>query len=83
MNPQLSPEQRAADLVHHARPRLLVAEPEHLPRSAMGRGQETYREDPFLTGRMGVAYVTGLQGDDPKDYLAIATPNHFAVHGGP
>ena len=39
-----------------------------------GRGQETYGEDPFLTGRMGVAYVTGLQGDDPKYYLAIATP---------
>ncbi|MGA7317358.1 MAG: glycoside hydrolase family 3 C-terminal domain-containing protein, partial [Silvibacterium sp.] len=48
-----------------------------------GRGQETYGEDPFLTGRMGVAYVTGLQGDDPKYYLAIATPKHFAVHSGP
>src|ERR1043165_7505396 len=31
-----------------------------------GRGQETYGEDPFLTARMGVAFVTGLQGDDPK-----------------
>ena len=48
-----------------------------------GRGQETYGEDPFLTGRMGVAYVTGLQGDNPKYYLAIATPKHFAVHSGP
>ena len=48
-----------------------------------GRGQETYGEDPFLTGHMGVAYVTGLQGDDPKYYLAIATPKHFAVHSGP
>jgi beta-glucosidase len=48
-----------------------------------GRGQETYGEDPFLTGRMGVAYVTGLQGDDPRYYLAIATPKHFAVHSGP
>ena len=48
-----------------------------------GRGQETYGEDPYLTGRMGVAYVTGLQGDDPKYYLAIATPKHFAVHSGP
>jgi beta-glucosidase len=48
-----------------------------------GRGQETYGEDPFLTARMGVAYVTGLQGDDPKYYLAIATPKHFAVHSGP
>jgi beta-glucosidase len=37
------------------------------------RGQETYGEDPFLTGRMGVAYVTGLQGDNPKYYLAIAS----------
>ncbi len=48
-----------------------------------GRGQETYGEDPFLSGRMGVAYVTGLQGDDPKYYLAIATPKHYAVHSGP
>ena len=42
-----------------------------------GRGQETYGEDPFLTGRMGVAYVTGLQGDNPNYYLAIATPKHY------
>jgi beta-glucosidase len=48
-----------------------------------GRGQETYGEDPFLTGRMGVAYVTGLQGEDPRYYLGIATPKHFAVHSGP
>jgi beta-glucosidase len=48
-----------------------------------GRGQETYGEDPFLTGRMGVAYVTGLQGTDPKYYLGIATPKHYAVHSGP
>ena len=48
-----------------------------------GRGQETYGEDPFLTGRMGVAYVTGLQGTDPKYFLAIATPKHYAVHSGP
>ncbi|MGC1293756.1 MAG: glycoside hydrolase family 3 N-terminal domain-containing protein, partial [Alloacidobacterium sp.] len=47
-----------------------------------GRGQETYGEDPFLTGRMGIAYVTGLQGDNPRYYLAIATPKHFAVHSG-
>src|ERR1019366_6870821 len=49
----------------------------------LGRGQETYGEDPFLTGRMGVAYVTGLQGNDPKYYLAIATPKHYAIHSGP
>jgi beta-glucosidase len=48
-----------------------------------GRGQETYGEDPFLTAQMGVAYVIGLQGDNPKYYLAIATPKHFAVHSGP
>jgi len=48
-----------------------------------GRGQETYGEDPFLTGRMGVAFVTGLQGDNPKYYRVIATPKHYAVHSGP
>lgn len=48
-----------------------------------GRGQETYGEDPYLTGRMGVAYVTGMQGDDPKYYRAISTPKHFDVHSGP
>ena len=48
-----------------------------------GPGQETYGEDPFLTGRMGVAYVTGMQGDDPKYYMAISTPKHYAVHSGP
>ncbi len=48
-----------------------------------GRGQETYGEDPFLTARMGVAFVTGLQGDDPKYYRVISTPKHFAVHSGP
>ena len=48
-----------------------------------GRGQETYGEDPFLTGRMGVAFVTGMQGDDPKYFRVIATPKHYAVHSGP
>ncbi len=48
-----------------------------------GRGQETYGEDPFLTGRLGVAFVKGLQGDDPRYYEAIATAKHFAVHSGP
>src|SRR5580658_5645196 len=48
-----------------------------------GRGQETYGEDPFLTGRMAVAFVTGMQGDDPKYYQVISTPKHFAVHSGP
>jgi hypothetical protein len=47
-----------------------------------GRGQETYGEDPFLTARMGVAFVTGMQGDDPRYYRVISTPKHFAVHTG-
>ena len=48
-----------------------------------GRGQETYGEDPFLTGRMGVAFIRGLQGDDPNYYRVISTAKHFAVHSGP
>jgi beta-glucosidase len=48
-----------------------------------GRGQETYGEDPFLTGRMGVAFITGMQGHDPKYFRVIATAKHFAVHSGP
>ena len=48
-----------------------------------GRGQETYGEDPYLTGRMAVAFVKGLQGDHPDYLKLIATPKHFAVHSGP
>ncbi|WP_443749842.1 glycoside hydrolase family 3 C-terminal domain-containing protein [Asticcacaulis solisilvae] len=48
-----------------------------------GRGQETYGEDPYLTARMGVAYIEGLQGNDPKYFKTIATAKHFAVHSGP
>lgn len=48
-----------------------------------GRGQETYGEDPFLTGRMGVAFIHGVQGMDPNHPRAIATSKHFAVHSGP
>jgi beta-glucosidase len=48
-----------------------------------GRGQETYGEDPFLTARIGVAFVRGLQGDDAKYLKTIATAKHFAVHSGP
>jgi beta-glucosidase len=48
-----------------------------------GRGQETYGEDPYLTSRMGVAFVEGLQGDDPKYRKLDATAKHFAVHSGP
>lgn len=48
-----------------------------------GRGQETYGEDPYLTSRMGVAFVRGLQGAQPNYYETIATPKHYAVHSGP
>ena len=48
-----------------------------------GRGQETYGEDPFLTSRIGVNYIKGLQGDDPKYLKIVATAKHFAVHSGP
>jgi beta-glucosidase len=48
-----------------------------------GRGQETYGEDPYLTARFGVAFVKGLQGDDPRHLKLVATPKHFAVHSGP
>ncbi len=48
-----------------------------------GRGQETYGEDPFLTSTMGVAFITGVQGNDPDHPKAIATSKHFAVHSGP
>jgi len=48
-----------------------------------GRGQETYGEDPFLMSRLGVAFVRGLQGDDPHYLLAAACAKHYAVHSGP
>ena len=48
-----------------------------------GRGQETYGEDPYLTARLGVAFVKGLQGDDPRYLKVVATPKHYAVHSGP
>jgi beta-glucosidase len=48
-----------------------------------GRGQETYGEDPFLTARIAVAFVTGLQGDNPTYLKTVSTPKHFAVHSGP
>lgn len=48
-----------------------------------GRGHETYGEDPFLTGRMGLQFVKGLQGDDPKYLKVVATAKHYAVHSGP
>jgi len=48
-----------------------------------GRGQETYGEDPYLTSRLGVAFVRGLQGNDPKYLKVVSTPKHYAVHSGP
>jgi beta-glucosidase len=48
-----------------------------------GRGQETYGEDPFLTAKLGAAFVRGIQGNDPKYLLAAACAKHFAVHSGP
>jgi beta-glucosidase len=48
-----------------------------------GRGQETYGEDPYLTSRIGVAFVKGLQGDDPKYLKVVSTAKHYAVHSGP
>lgn len=48
-----------------------------------GRGQETYGEDPFLMAQMGVAFVKGLQGDDPKFLKSAGCAKHFAVHSGP
>ena len=48
-----------------------------------GRGHETYGEDPYLTARMGVTFVKGLQGDDPRYLKVVATPKHYAVHSGP
>ncbi len=48
-----------------------------------GRGQETYGEDPFLTGTMAVQFIKGMQGNDPKYMKVIATAKHFAVHSGP
>jgi len=48
-----------------------------------GRGQETYGEDPYLTGQMGMAFVRGLQGNDPRYLKASACAKHYAVHSGP
>lgn len=48
-----------------------------------GRGQESYGEDPYLTARLGVAFVKGLQGNDPKYLKVVGTAKHFAAHSGP
>lgn len=48
-----------------------------------GRGHETYGEDPYLTGTMGVAFVKAMQGDNPTYFKTICTAKHYAVHSGP
>ncbi len=48
-----------------------------------GRGQETYGEDPTLAGKLAVAFIHGIQGDNPLLYKGVATPKHFVVHSGP
>lgn len=48
-----------------------------------GRGQETYGEDPFLTGQIAGGFIRGVQGPDPEHPKAVATSKHFAVHSGP
>src|SRR4030042_2234133 len=48
-----------------------------------GRGQETYGEDPFLTGTIAAEFIKGIQGDDPNYMLAMACAKHYAVHSGP
>ena len=48
-----------------------------------GRGQETFGEDPYLTSRLGVSFITGLQGADPARPKTLAVVKHFAVHSGP
>jgi len=48
-----------------------------------GRGHETYGEDPYLTGRLGLQFVLGMQGDDPRYLKTVATAKHYAVHSGP
>lgn len=48
-----------------------------------GRGQETYGEDPYLTAKLAIEFVKGLQGDDPEYLKVVSTPKHFAVHSGP
>lgn len=48
-----------------------------------GRGQETWGEDPYLSGLLGSAFVRGLQGNDAKYLKVVSTVKHFAVHSGP
>lgn len=48
-----------------------------------GRGQETWGEDPYLTGLLGSAFIRGLQGNDPKYLKSAAAVKHYAVHSGP
>src|SRR5207245_1392030 len=89
-NPDLPFERRAADLVSRmtlegkVSQMQDVAPPIHVCRDPRwGRGQETYGEDPFLTGRLAVQFIRGMEGDDPRYLKTVATVKHFAVHSGP
>jgi beta-glucosidase len=48
-----------------------------------GRGQETFGEDTYLTSRLGIEFIKGMQGNDPLHLKTVATPKHYAVHSGP
>ncbi len=63
-----------------SRPDALVPDHQHRADPRWGRTQETYGEDPFLTSRLAVEFVKGIQGDDPKYLKCVATPKHFAMH---
>ena len=73
---------RKGEIAIYTGPDLLDAQHQHLRRSRWGWGQETHGEDPFLTARLGVAFVRGMQGDDPRGLKTIACAKHYAVHSG-
>ncbi len=75
---------RAGAQQHFRRPGLLGSQHQQFSVILVGAAaRKLRRRDPFLTARMGVAFVTGMQGDDRRYYGTISTPKHFAVHSGP
>ena len=74
------PQQRPQPL---SRADLLVAQHQHLSRSALGPRPGDLRRGSVLTGRLAVAFIKGMQGDDPHYFKVIATAKHYAVHSGP
>ena len=62
---------------------VLVSQHQYLSRSALGPWPETFGEDPYLTSEMALAFIHGMQGNNPKYFKTIATSKHFAVHSGP